>query len=80
MHILNAETEPIRVTSIVTGIVTAVIGAAVMYLQTSDWKSAAITALLAVGGIVTTAEAARGKVVSPATLERNTGKTIDQLQ
>ena len=76
----NSETEPLRLTSLVTSAIAAVIGGLVMYLQTSDWKAAAITVLLTVGGIVTTAESARGKVVSPATLERNTGKTIEDLQ
>lgn len=79
MDILNSESEPIRLTSFVTGLITAVIGALIMYLQTNDWKAAAITALVAISGILGTAEAARGKVVSPASLERNTGKTIDQM-
>lgn len=74
-----AENEPIRLTGIVTGVISAAIGGIVLYLQTNDWKASLATALIAVGGVVATVEASRKKVVSPATLERNTGQTIDQL-
>lgn len=75
----NGNAEPIRLTNLVTGVIMAGIAAVIMYLQTSDWKAAAISALTAVSGLVAASEVGRQKVVSPETLMRETGKTVSQL-
>lgn len=76
---VSSETEPIRITNWITALILAILGAAIMYIQTSDWKAAALSALTAASGLVGAGEIARQKVVSPQTLELNTGKTVDQL-
>lgn len=77
---MDTKNEPIRLTNWITAVVTALIGAVVMYLQTNDWRASAIVALTAVGGLVTAGEVGREKVVSPLTLEQKTGMTLDQLK
>lgn len=76
---MDTESEPIRVTNWITAIVSAVIGGAIMYLQTNDWRLSAITVLTAAGPLVAAAEVARQKVVSPKTLEDKLNVTVAQL-
>jgi hypothetical protein len=77
---MDTNSEPVRVTNWITAAVTAVIGAAIVYLQTNDWRAAALSALAAAAGLVGAGEVARQQVVSPRTLELNTGKKLDQLK
>jgi uncharacterized membrane protein YjjP (DUF1212 family) len=77
---MDSQTEPVRLTNWITAVITALIGAAIVYLQTNDWRASALAALAAVSGLVGAGEVARQQVVSPRTLELSTGKTLDQLK
>lgn len=77
---MDTESEPIRITNWITAVIGAFVGGAIMYLQTNDWRAAAIAVLTAAGPLVAAAEVARQKVVSPKTLEDKLNVTVAQLK
>ena len=72
--------EPVRKATWITGAIVIVFQtAALILMNTDNWKSALAAGLITASGFVATGEIARAKVLGPETTVAETGKTVKEI-